>query len=1071
MSAPCAFSEFLAPPTRLAVTEHQLKSLRPQGFRPRLRVAAGSLAILALTLTGCFNSNQPSAAEVSGLGSGVLQLKKIEWGRLVDVVDQDGTLFETDVLVRHDLSIDGINYELSTNPVTQAETLTVLKTIGSPAFEALLSAAQGGLENVIKKGPLDPPNYSLVARNAAVRLEFTELVDRNTVNANTVQVLWGDPASLQLTVRYVVKNDRTTGKGFIILDPTISARQSASLGLPENAIGFPESFDSINDNLKIRIPTQRDVLFGQPQVLTNMNGTRNLTAAAGEPIEFSAGGDPVVVRVARTGNDKDVFNGFMQDLTRPDLVGVQDVTVTNIVAPNGTEDPVREITYSVNAAYCADMTPKEGDVFEFFGAVLSVSAVLSSGNPAAYEVRGNLLEGDLFPGSVMLTARLNTIYEATDANIQLCYLTFSPTPVTGPGQLMELDPQSTVTARFSEPIDPLTMTSMGTFVVTAFELTDSFGLDAVHYRHPSFATETVPDYIERQRGYHLVVNNAGTDPISERGGRVMFGPIEPDTSSRTFTLSPVAGFSEPNEDPFLQFSVALRNGPDGVRDLAGNPLNFSGFVAGAPLPSVPVESQISVQGGGGLTAALRSKYFCLRGNGIDENLDGLPEYGGQFGYDDGRITGRAPDRLLADADSSNEYIGAQQTVPNPNTAQAPYAPLVPAGSVVMTTYRPHDFGFGYLNPQEYDLDVAGLSWAPLGGVVFDDTFARYSLALAHSKFHPDEVLNPLTQAPIYPGSGLNITGNYDENILGFPEFDEKIVFDTTYTMRAIDLFPAQSNVTMLPWPIFQDTYTWRDTTIPPTVVGGQPQSVGSPPLQYSIVSGIGTIWAPEQVPSIGLPLLARFRCYPRGEFLGTNQFQTTQMVFTSQLPAFRIFSAGGRDASGIWQQVIPDNAASGGTEPSGGFNIQSGQPTGAFDTLVYWAEADFVVRVSRVFTHWFDMSSPLAADGTDGVILEPDNAIQNVGTSVVVEFRGAVQVDHNGDPLLNPGPLTDSSAFFDNFGEYTIPGVSTPSEWTTDFAELENQNYRFFQVRMTFVSNVDGGLQAFMDGLGVAWKL
>jgi len=192
----------------------------------------------------------------------------------------------------------------------------------------------------------------------------------------------------------------------------------------------------------------------------------------------------------------------------------------------------------------------------------------------------------------------------------------------------------------------------------------------------------------------------------------------------------------------------------------------------------------------------------------------------------------------------------------------------------------------------------------------------------------------------------------------------------------------------------------------------------------------------------------------------------------SALPAFRMFSAGGQDGSSQWFRVQPDNPSQGGTAPSGGFLPGGARTPTQFDTLLYWLNSDFVVRVSRVYTHWFDFGEVLDAGAVRGVILEPENPDQPSGTSLLIEYRGSVQVDHMGNPLINPSPLTTADLPFDGYGDSLgIGTVSTPGAWTTNFADLEGQQFKYFQVRVTFIANADLGTQPKLDGLGIAIDL
>ncbi|KAA3608190.1 MAG: hypothetical protein DWQ01_14050 [Planctomycetota bacterium] len=1034
----------------------------------------GSLA-LVLTTGACFNSNQPSSGELNAKGKSVLRLEKVEWGRLVNVADVNGVLIEENVLIRQDLQPDGVSYDLETNSVTEEQTLVILHASTSPQFNILLDAAQAGLDDVVTKGPSNAPPFTQIARNAAVRLCFSEQVDPDTVSADTIRVVVGDPPSLQFSIRYIVQNDAKNSLGYIILDPTISARQSAQAGLPQNAVGFPASLDSIADNLMIRIPTEINTALGQPEVLRNLRRTRKITPSASDPLESDFGTIPVIVRSLRSGNESDPSQGFLPDEDRPDLITVKDVVVDSVDASSGTgKGSTRDITYHLDSTLCAGLEPKAGDVFEIADKVLTVTTVLSNANPAAYQVRATLVDEDEVGGISFdvgggpFNGRMTTRYTPQDSDLQICYLEFLPEPtlVAGSPTELEVEPVSTtVTVRFDEPVDARSVRSMHSFVLTAYESTASQGDPRAYYQQ--FESESVGNYLDRLLGYDYNANNPGS---SEYGGRVMFGEIEVGNGNRTFTLRPMAGFTDPDGSASGQYyAVALRDGPDGIQDLAGNPVNFVSMVPGTPGSSGAIDKLITHSG-----TTTRHKYFSLRGAGIDENGDGLPEYGGQFDVLPGQITGRPPTRFSVNADTSNQYVGSLPPVPSPGASAqvAPIEPLTPAGSVVMTTYRPHDMGFGYLDPQEYNLDVEGLSWTPLGGVVLDDNFNRFSVALSHADRMPDE-LRDIAGNPVFPFSGLRTDSEFDNNILGFPTHDELIVFDTLYSLRAVNLFQSESSgVTMLPWPTFTETYTYRDTAIPQTFTGTPAVgTVGSPPSTYTF-SGF---WGPEQVPSVGLPLCARFRCFPRGTFLGINTFQVTQMLPSSALPAFSVFSFGGQDAGDVWHQVIPDNPATGGTRPVGGF--LNGQPTSAINnSFVYWAQLDFVVKVSRVYTHWFDMGTSLGPDDVIGVLLEPENAKQAEGTSVEVDFRGSVSVTNPNNPDQDPSPLTTTELPFDDYGDFVDIGVGssvgTPSEWSSDPVDLESgtQPFQFFQVRISFLSNADQNVRAVMDGLGFAWK-
>ena len=1063
----------------------------------RLRLYA---PLLLLGVASCFNSDEVDFSSL-GAGSGSLLLEEVSFGRLVVVQDVDGIEYAgelgasdplqpgnpLEVLIRADLEPDGAFYELSTNPVTEVETLTILVQQSNPTFLTLLNAAVANLDAITTQGPSSSPPFTRVPRNATVRFRLSEQVDPSSVSNNSVLFKGGSP-SAALSGRYLVRNDATGGKGYVLFDPTISSRDAANLGIQQNAKGFPSSFDSTWDNISIFMPTQVDPSFGQPEVLTNLLGNKNIQPSNDDPIENSGGGHPMVTRAFRSGNEFDPHKGFLKDIVRPGLVGKQDITLHSAVADGNDW----EIEYSFGEVadnpFCALLEPKKGDVIEVgVDAVLVVNEVRAVGlgtGPAGggtpHKVLAAVVEnegvvfGAFSTSDPSLGARLSTLYQSGDSQLQACYITFLPDPGAMPA--VAVDPFSSMQIHFNEPMDASTVLSMHSFVLTPHE-----NVAAPDPTSAYDGSESVATYIDRLRSYDVVRNGANT--TGEFGGRVYFGPISVSNGSKTFTLTPLAGFAEPDATRVgdLLFSVALRDGPDGIRDLAGNAVNFASFVAGSPGNSLDpgsnptnADTRITVSGGGGANAQIKDKYFSLRGMGADEDGDGYEEYKGQFTVHPGKISGRAPQRFSRLADPSNEFVGAQGS-----PAAFPTDPLNPAGAVVMTVIRPSDFGFGYLDPQELNMDIEGMAWSPFGGVVYDEEYDDVSLSFGHANSIPDEAVTPTGQ-PAYPNSGLwtssadpleQING-FDWNILGFPEYDEVEVFRSQYILRQINVYQSSiSGNSYLDWPGFSQTYTWRDTTIEQSNLGGRQESLGSPPSYYMGSVGMtGPIWDPEEVPSVGLGLLCRFRCFPQGNDLGTNRFAVTQMLGTSSLPAFRIFSSGGADGSGVWHQVVPDSSGYGGTAPQGGYN-SDGSRTNAFDSFIYWTQADFVVRISRVTTHWFPFQSPLGLNWITGAMFEPGNPDQLPGTSIQIEYRGSQAVSHPTAPE-DSSPLMAADLPFDVYGDFIAgsPGtVGLPGEWTVDPSALEGLGYGFFQLRITFVGNADDGVASYLDGYGLAY--
>lgn len=1028
----------------------------------RIRLSALALGLPAVLLASCLGGG---GTAVTGPGSGKssLYLEDAQWGRLVDLLDSNGVLVEEDVLIRENLQSDGLDFFLQLNPITGRESLTILHDQASPSFAAARVSATSGLGSLQAKAFDEPPPFSKVARNGAIQLVFSEYLDPFTVDRQTVQVLVAGPNNQfeSLEVRYVVR--RSTGqdgkpRGVLILDPTVSQLDAEDLNIPANGIGLPASTNQISANIKIRIPTKVNPFINQTLVLTNEQGSRAIdvrrtaaTGAVSEPYELS-GIDPVVVRAFRSGNNGDTFNGFMTDNARPSLIVSQDVTVTTSTV---SSENVRSLVYSIDAPGCRDLAPKIGDVFEVGGSILQVAQVVSAADSNAYEVLATLLDGTLGNGSG-LVGTITTRYTAQDFDLQLCYVRFSPEPLDLPAQ--GVDPSSTLTVRFSEPVDSGSVRSLDSMLLASVDL----GAPAESPARPwnsDGGGESAADYIDRQLGYENVVTVSG----SNGSGRIRFGPIQVSGDAQSYTLAPLVGMTDSHAEGASTFyNLALRDGPDGILDLAGNPVDFDSFVAGNTYQAEQLN----------LTGSLSTdRYWALRCNASDEDDDQSAEYAGQFGpfLGDGQMRPRTLAHFSRPVDPTNPWVGQRLRF-----AQGLMTPLTPAGAVLMTVWPYHVMGFGLGNIDEYNLDVEGLSWSPFDGVVFDDVFDRYSIALAHSNRLPDDMIEPSSGYPKWPNSGLRRLSSdlFDNNIYGFgyapdPQ-DEVTVFDTQYRISDANKYLNTGSNFMMPWPDFATTYTYRDTDMPKpdgvALQGGNAtgnSAYGCPPEPL----GQPVVYVTGKIPSIGLPLLMRYRCYPRGQEFGFNGFQVQIMVGSSAIPAFRVFSAGGRDGQNVWHLVRPDTPPE-GVSPTGGYNTVTGAVTKNHGPELYWGQADFVTRVSRVYTHWFGFGGSLSEMST--LTIEPTPTAQVAGTEVIVELRGADTIT----TTTCDDPLTRMSDF-DAYGDYvgTCASVSAPTGWSTSPSTLISGGKDYFQVRITFISNIEQDLDPVLDALGFAWNV
>ena len=1061
------------------------------------------LAILCtLLVASCISVANSSLSDQAAEDAKGLFLESIEWGRIVDVYDVGGNLVEEDVLIDH-LITGSSTVSLSANAVTQKESLFIQFPEASAEFETLLFDYKDNLQTVLRRDVVGELTYDMVARNAAVRLNFNLPIDPSSVDSSSVQVFQGNPSSasgmLQFSSRFVVKNDSSTNPGLrggILIDPTVSQVEAAEEQLPANVIGFGESIYVDDYNLVVYIPTEIDFVNGVYSVLSTLDEGQSIfynpsRKDASEPVEIIGVDNYKLLAAMRTGNALDTFRGFMRDAIRPSLLGTQGITIDSH-SGDGSDIVVN---YSVDSARCASLTPKVGDVIEVVDSnnKNNVWTVVSREDisPPGYIVHcvDRNYDGALFDATA-LAGQVSTRYSAADSDIQACYLDIVPDP--GEGSILDT---ASVSVRFDEAIDDATVRSMSSFVI--IQPDDNLSPDPQDVKESQAAwyrqidtSESVSDFIERQRGYDYwadVTGNATAE--AEFGGRILFGEVVASESNRAFSITPVAGWQDldPN-DAFDNYVVALRDGLDGIKDMSGNNVLLSSFVAGNNDQSFQLE--IDHQ------AATNTKYFSLLCVALDEDGDGNVEWAGQVNSFDfpGQLTGRVPSRLTMSADNTQFAISAHPVGGHPN-GRLTSEPLNFAGAVVMNVYRPEDFGFGYEEASEFNYTVEGMSWAPLDGVVFDENYDKISLALSHSFSMPDELyIPPGTNAPAWPQSGM-LTSSFNDNVLGFTAdgtsgIDEKMVFSSSYFARGINKY-QWNGIEYLPWTSFSDKFVWRDTSFDQAYLGGVDGNGGGAPTDnyvntLGLWDPLGKRYLPGFIPTVALPLQLRFRTYPQMDALSLNSLTTSLMMTPGttplNLPMFRVYSSGGQNVSGAWQRVQPDQAGTSGAAPTGGWlPFPGGATQAAGDDLLYWAAADFSLEVSRMHSHWFAISGPLNVGTIDGVVVEPAADKQPPGTSLVIEYRGSQAVSANANPLENSTPLNDASVKlgdtnqgdspFDHYGDFVggTGAVATPSAWTTDITDLEGLGYGFIQIRVSFMADPDSGLRPTLDGLGIVW--
>jgi hypothetical protein len=273
----------------------------------------------------------------------------------------------------------------------------------------------------------------------------------------------------------------------------------------------------------------------------------------------------------------------------------------------------------------------------------------------------------------------------------------------------------------------------------------------------------------------------------------------------------------------------------------------------------------------------------------------------------------------------------------------------------------------------------------------------------------------------------------------------------------------------MPWPMNRGgapkvTFTWRDTS---AIATGGNYGAGVPldsevGVPLGLENAAGTYAPPGQVPTVGLPLLMEFRCYPSDSGIGLNPLAIVLASNVSASPNFRAYSTGGFNTLGQRVTKNPDLELA----PTGGFNPGSnppGKPTArTADNSLYLGQMDYVVRVSRVHTIWIDTHSD-AARYRD-VVLEPPDSARPSGTRILVDFRGAEGfIDAEGRPFAAGG--------LNAYGNPTQGSVVFHGDptWKHDIAAIDGS--RYLQLRFTFLNNVDAGLVAELSAVGVVYRV
>ncbi|MEQ1891833.1 MAG: Ig-like domain-containing protein [Planctomycetota bacterium] len=963
-----------------------------------------------------------------------LALVEITWGRLVDVfaLDASGAVANEPVLrnyvINENVQDEPGTWHLEASPITQQFRLVILRRVDAPddgrgSFSVLVRRAAEGLPGIRPKSdrPDESTPFSLVARNATLVLAFDDLLAddpaRTAELAQEVRVLSGYPPSVPIEARLLFDphHGGVAGGEFhstrLLIDLTVSETEAAdsSVALALNSLGLPRSERLASaPNVTLHLPTEVDPGAGQYSVFRNLAG-RPLDAQANRPYDPDS---PTrdVVRAMRAGNEDDPNNGFLLDFLAPRVVGTWPVSSS---APVRLDARGFEWELALEFASLCRKDPEPGDIFGLGERFLEVLENRQRLDPdGRTRIRARVLNAAPPGASELIGLGLyQSTYRAGLAVERGCWVRFTPAPSEYP--VTGVAPEAIPTLRFSEPMDPLSARPFDTITIVR-----------------------------------------GTESTPIEPDTLVVGRMQSSLDLRDVSFLPSLPFTHARDGAVHSLRVL---GQDGATDLSGN-----GLADALPTIEFTIDSRAPPTRGAGVV---------LRFDSPDElEPIGFPDLRGQFTYDlaRGRIRPRAVVHASRTVDRSNPMVSIMPPF-SPGVA----TPLSPLGSKLQTVWRYADLGWSIRDESKYNLDVLGLSWSPARGLVSSDFYERFEIRLSHSTQLPDEQRRaPITGGMKYPLSGLwEAPHPFTRNILEDPRSPVVVMNQRSqgYRVNPSELSYSASGTPLMPWPINRTggervSFTWRDTAV---LARGGDYGVGVPldsevGVPLNLEDAIGSFAGPGQVPTVGLPLLMEFRCYPSETGIGLNPLAIALASNVSAAPNFRAFSTGGFNTTGERVTKDPDLELI----PSGGFNPGSrppGRPTARVaDNALYFGQLDYVVRISRVHTIWIDTSS--ISTRFVPPVLEPDEGARPPGTSIEVEFRGALNFFEAGDRPFNAQALTP-------YGDPRVGSVQFLHDdptWQRDLTRLDGA--RYIQARFTFAGNVDAALTPELSAIGIAYE-
>lgn len=940
-----------------------------------------------------------------------LHLVSVSWGRHVALVDGEGYVVQRDLVVGEDVGNLWEGVEVGRPTGILAFVLTVEPVRGTSAFLTLRDRLDDQ-RGVLPAQPLNAAEpFVHVPRDAALRLTFDRPLDPASIDASSVS-LWNlDAPGVALPVCRIVD---PLEPNVLIVDPVVSTLRALETGERVSPMGFPEGRTERVASVRLRLSTDGD------HSVRGAHGER--LRAEREPVDPSE--PDAITRFFGTRRREDPQRGFLFDLQAPELLLESSITLDQVSGDT--------VSFAFDDPRCAT-TVRVGDMIE--QGKRRGEIVSSGGNGGSMMAKVRRWDRTGEPFSTLESARYVSTWDPR-SHAPECLLRFAPerTSVGRP-----VAPTSAVAVRFSEPMDPASVTPFDALYLA---------LSTVgHVDHDEYVIGSVLPSADLTR---FAFVPAGSGQAHRRG------------IAETMHAHVVPAPSRPNQ----------------LRDLAGTPATFASVQAPYTLDAAAAD--VGTHG------------LVLRFDGVDETRDGRADHHGHFGWETvqdpsgeriptGRFRARPVTRFSRWVDASKPVVGYMHPWPPLGSSTGVREPLSPFGCRVQSVWRYIDLDLSYPFLSHQDLDVEGLAFSPVEGRAYQDAFRRVRLSLSHAMHLPDEYVDWLGgQRSVYPLSGLSMTSFASNALTDARHPAAAVMFDGPFVIDPTSVTSAPgSGTVLLDWPAFRDahgervTYTWRDTSLE-----GLAASAGEgcdPRVLETVRGSRHTYVSPGQVPSIGLPLLMDFQVWPAepgNETLGLNGFQASITMTNSARPTFRVHSTGGIDANGVRHEVDPEHdVPMGGGEP-GPFTHSTGQPSRPDDNVVYWGRVDFVVKVSRHVTRWFDTGSENPV--FEVALVEPSAARQPDGTSLIVEYRGA-------DDVQPANALASTRAdCFDLYGE-VVSTVFDPScvgergtivrrtDWTRDVTTLQGK--RWIQMRVTGIANITTSQVPAVDSIALGWRV